>query len=219
MAKVTVGEVLPAQELPQKKSLMILLKQQNSLVPISIGVVFLVSVVVIVSLIYLIVLNKKTQLVGMQTNNSQGNLAPLLVPEKFSNFFPTPKATPTPTPPTPTPTPAPLPSGPQKYSVNSANVIKVSELYISALDTKIGDSQTMSLTIQDPKGAVNYVSLKLITDKKSESHVLSLKSGTGSNGIWEGTWTTDDTHDYTYQAQITIKGQAGNTFSFEPSFR
>ena len=131
--------------------------------------------------------------------------------------------TPTPTPtltPTPTPTPGPLPTGPVTYSVSSGSTsIILSQIYISALDTKIGDPQTMRLTIADSKAPVNYVVVKLVTDKKSETHTLSLKSGNGSNGVWEGTWTTDTPHDYIYQAQITIKDQAGDTIQNTPSFR
>jgi len=48
---------------------------------------------------------------------------------------------------------------------------------------------------------------------------LSLKSGTGSDGVWEVTWKVDDTHDFIYQAQIAIKDGSGNSFSGTPSFR
>jgi hypothetical protein len=202
MKKVVVGETLPAQKLAQKKSIALLIKETNILVLISICSLFLVFIILVVTLITLVVLNKSALVVTqtdsneIQINGGTQTINKLTVP-----------------------TPRPLPAGPQVYSVSSRSSIAIKQFYISALNTKIGDLQTMKLTIEDPKAAVNNVSIKLITDKKSENHVLSLKSGNGNNGTWEGTWKTNDTHDYTYQAQVTIKDAGGNTFISEPSFR
>jgi len=220
-------EVLSAiQETPQKKSLITLLKQTNPLVLISFGILCLVAVVLVVSLVSLIILNRNSHETGIPVNSAQEasiepeTSAQSSIKSKTSAGvakIATPKPTPTLT---PTPTPFPLPKGPQIYSVSAKNaVIIVKELYISALDTKIDDSQTMRLTLQDPKGVVNSVVIKLVTDKKSETHELLLKSGTGSDGVWEATWKADDTHDFIYQAQIAIKDGSGNSFSGTPSFR
>lgn len=78
---------------------------------------------------------------------------------------------------------------------------------------------TIKLNIQDGKSAVTSVSVKLIGDKISVSQALSLKSGTGSDGTWEGKFITKDAHNYNYQAEVTIKDAVGNTFSATPTFR
>jgi hypothetical protein len=112
-----------------------------------------------------------------------------------------------------------LAKGPQTYTISSRNLIGVKQFYINSLTTKIGEPVTVSLDIQDGKSTVNFVSVKLIGDKLSVSQSLTLKSGTGSDGTWEGTLITNDAHNYTYQAAVTIKDDAGNIFSFTPSFR
>jgi len=202
------GVLSATKDDPQKKSLDTLLKQTNPLVLISFGLLCLVAVVLVVSLVSLIILNKHTQQTGTQANNAQASIdqsKPVMI------------ATPTPT---PTPTPVPFPIGPQIYTVSSPDrTIIVKQLYISALDTKIGEPVTMKLAIQDIKSVINSVTVKIITDNKSQSPDFSLKSGTPNDGSWEGTWVTDDTHGYNYQAKITITDASGNIFSGTPTFR
>lgn len=212
MEKVVKKQLPATDELPENQDLKIPVGEKKKLTPIRISIVFFLIVLITVCIALVLVLGKKS---GQELLSGTLNL---------------PKTTPQITPPIPikrhvilptsTPTPAPLPKGPQIYSVSSSkNVIMVKQLYIDNLDTRIGDAQQFRLTIEDNAGSVNYVSIKLLTDHKSTLHTLSLTSGNGANGVWQGSWTTDDQHDFKYQAQITIKDNKGNQFNFEPSFR
>jgi hypothetical protein len=206
MANVIEQETPVVNELPAKKDLKLLIGKRKSLTLVIASIFLFLVVLVTVCIASWLILNN---------NTNKEAATPSLTP-KVTPTIVLPIQTSTPT---PTPTPRPLPSGPQRYSVSSTNSIKVNEVYISALDTKIGDPQTIRLTIQDPESSVNSVSVKMITDNKSDSHSLSLTSGTAEDGVWENTWTTNDAHDYIYQAQITIKDQAGDVFSSTGSFR
>lgn len=191
-----------------KKDPMSLAKERKTQIQIVVGVLFFVFVLIVVGIASWFILKSNNK----ETATSNGTLA-LNPTSNTSQAGVLVKGA-------PSPMPKPLLPGPHIFSVSSKNaIIVVKELYISSLATKIGDPQTFRLTLKDSKGAVNSVSINLITDKKSEIHALTLKSGTGADGIWEGTWTTNDTHDYIYQAKTIIKDGSGNKFSFMPSFR
>ena len=111
------GNLPPVQQLPQKKSLMLLLKQTNPLVLISFGILLLVSVVLVVSLIFLIVLNKNAQRMSTQSGSSNelesgAGLTKINLPTS-----------------TPTPMPRPFLAGPHIFSVSSPeNIILVKQI-------------------------------------------------------------------------------------------
>lgn len=206
---MTDPEVVPVQKTFDKDKILLTLKAKNPLILVALGCSLLILVILVVILVTFLMTNKKyTQnsvSTGMITNNST----------------PASQATPsqqTPVP-TPKPTPRPLPSGPQQYSVSSRGNPEVKMFNISTLNTKIGDSQKMSLTIEGSPSPVSSVTIKLITDNKSTDYSLAQSFGSNTNGVWSGTWTANDTHDVVYQATVIVKYQKGNDYSFTASFR
>jgi len=129
----------------------------------------------------------------------------------------TPKPTLTPI---PTPTPRPIKQGPEAYSISTRSNPQMRELKINEFDPKKGQTQEMKATIIDTKGAnVVSVELKLITDKKTKIYPFKLTLGTPSKGDWIGSWVTDDSHDYIYSANFTIKNDKGDISNVDLSFR
>lgn len=133
---------------------------------------------------------------------------------KESGLTPTPTSTPTPTP-KPTPTPRPIPSGKKTFSVSSGKKTgpQFRTGFIDPYDPKSGTGQTISISLVGSK-PVTTAKLTMQTDTKSKEVVMSLTSGTASEGVWEGTWTVDDTYLYTYNATIAASdGQETNTIT------
>lgn len=121
---------------------------------------------------------------------------------------------PTPTPTlTPTPIPRPIPTGKKTFSVSSGK--KTGPLLgngvIDPYDPKLESPQTISISVASNK-PVTTAKLTMETDTKSQEVLMKLASGTTTDGIWEGTWTVDDTYLYTYNATITATdGQETNS--------
>lgn len=121
-------------------------------------------------------------------------------------------STPTPTL-TSTPTPRPIPTGKRTFSVSSGK--KTGPLLgngvIDPYDPKLDNPQIISISIASNK-PVTTAKLTIETDTKSKEVLMKLASGTITDGIWEGTWTVDDTYLYTYNATITATdGQETNS--------
>lgn len=127
-----------------------------------------------------------------------------------SSLPPTPTLTPT-----PIPTPKPIPTGKKTFSVMSGK--KTGPQFrtgaIDPYDPKKGSLQTISVSLVSIK-PLTTVKLTMQTDTKSKEVVMSLTSGTATEGTWSGTWTVDDTYLYTYNATIAASdGQETNSIT------
>ena len=106
--------------------------------------------------------------------------------------------------PSPTPLPKRLPQGRQEFSVSSKDATKgpqFSTIVIDPYDPRVGGSQTMTIAISG-KLPVKSVSVTVATEKGRKSYPLTLASGEATNGVWEGKWNVDDTHDVVYNASF-----------------
>lgn len=124
--------------------------------------------------------------------------------KQFSALKPQITTSPTPTP-RPSPPPAPIAQGKQIYNVSQGSGSKgpgMRQLVVDPFDPKKGENQTMSVKVQNKK-PVTIVSIILKTDTKATTYQLKLKEGKDTDGLWEGSWTTDDTHDYVYTAVVS----------------
>ncbi len=107
--------------------------------------------------------------------------------------------------PSPTPTPYPIAQGKQIYNVNTNNKSgpKIGKVTIDPLDTKIGETQTIDVTVKSTN-IVSNVMVALRTDKNVlTNHNLALNSDTATDGVWSGAWKSEFIHDYLYQFIIT----------------
>ncbi len=123
-----------------------------------------------------------------------------------ANRIPTPTPTVTLTP-TPTPTPYPLPQGKQSFQLNygkTATGPRLKSVTIDSFDPKIGAPQTYTITASYAQ-PITSVSLILATDTKTATYSMERISGSDTDGTWETTITTDDTHFYQYYAKFLIK--------------
>lgn len=141
----------------------------------------------------------------------------------------TPAATPTPAPapiavkvtmtPKPTPTPYPLPQGKRSWDLSygkEAKGPKILKVTVDPFDPKIGAKQTYTVAIQHTL-PITIAELALNTDNKVATYSMQRISGTDTDGVWNVTVTTDDTHFYTYYPYFTVKSaqdkfQGGLTF-------
>ena len=109
--------------------------------------------------------------------------------------------------PSPTPKPKRLAQGRQEFSVSSRDATKgpqFSTIVIDPYDPRVGTSQTMTIAITD-KLPITSVSVTVTTDKGKKTYPMKLTSGEAINGVWEGTWNVEDTHDITYTATFTAR--------------
>lgn len=100
--------------------------------------------------------------------------------------------------------PAPLAQGKQTYNISRGSGSKgpdIRQVIFDPLDAKPGQNQTISVKVQN-KSSVKSVSVTLKTDNKTKTYDLKLKDGTDLNGIWEGSWSAEDTHDFEYRAIV-----------------
>lgn len=123
-----------------------------------------------------------------------------------ANRIPTPTPTVTLTP-TATPTPYPLPQGKQSFQLNyskTATGPRLKSVTVDSFDPKIGAPQTYTITASHSQ-PITSVSLILATDTKTATYSMERISGSDTDGTWETTITTDDTHFYQYYAKFLIK--------------
>ena len=107
----------------------------------------------------------------------------------------------------PTPTPIPLPTGLQSYEfTHGAQVVgpKVAKIVYDPLTPSAGETQKVTLTAAYSV-PITEVVLTIVSDHLITPHVLSLASGTNTNGTWTGSWVIDDTLNTRYAARTTLK--------------
>lgn len=136
--------------------------------------------------------------------------------KKLQKLTPTPTLTPSPTnvpTPTYTPTPTPrlIPHGKKGFSVSSGKKTgpQMSRGYIDPYDPNIGEGQKIGIRIKHNQ-PVSSVSLTMKTDHGVKVIPMHLISGTDTDGIWEGEWTTSDTYLYNYHAVLEAVSSNGS---------
>lgn len=119
----------------------------------------------------------------------------------------------------PTATPIPLPTGSQSYLVQSNTTgPKVNKVIMEPLDAGRDSPQIIRLTA-DQTPVVTKINLLLITDnQKIELTPRQVKSDQ-SGSEWEISYRMPDTHDHTYQLQITAYDATGQKTQVTASFR
>ncbi|MEK9143072.1 MAG: hypothetical protein AAB481_00370 [Patescibacteria group bacterium] len=104
----------------------------------------------------------------------------------------------------PTQPPKRLVQGRQTFTVSSTDRSKgpqFSEIVVDPYDPAVGKEQTMTIAISDTL-PVARVSVTVATDKGRKSYPMKLISGEATKGVWEATWTVEDTHEVTYNASF-----------------
>ncbi len=120
----------------------------------------------------------------------------------------------------PTPTPVPLPRGEREFGVSGGNNPYITNLKFSEYYPKIGEKQTITVSVQDEKGGnVLGVEIKLQTDNKTKTYPLTLTEGTQRKGNWSTTITAEDTYNYVYKLDIKAKNDRGQEAIVFPTFK
>lgn len=163
---------------------------------------------IILLIVFLIIIGV---LIVILTNPKQWN--------NFTGLFSRPSVSPTATP-IPTPTPIELPRGPREFGASSKGVNpQFRDLKFSEYNPKIGEEQTISVSLLDTESDVSEVNLTLITDNKTKTYPMKLIEGTNKKGTWSVTIKTEDTHDYKYRLRIESRNDKGQTSKVEPIFK
>ena len=102
--------------------------------------------------------------------------------------------------------------GKQTYSIISSHKSpEFTKAVIDPEDVKLGEKQTMTVSVKDEKATIVSVIAEIETDKGKINHPLFLKNGDASDGVWEGSWIVKDTHDTTYVTIFRAKNKIGET--------
>jgi hypothetical protein len=113
--------------------------------------------------------------------------------------------------PTPSPTPRPIAQGVQIYNMSHGPLMtgpKISEVKIDPFDPKMGQKQTV--TVQIKHGSpITSVKARLDSDNKKTEYVFNKIEGSDTDGTWQGSWDTTDTHDYTYYLYFDLQSATG----------
>lgn len=122
--------------------------------------------------------------------------------------------------PTRRPTPLPIPYEKQVAKWSHGEDVKGPkpvEVIIDPFDPKIGEKQTYTVKIMYDIPVTSAI-LILNTDTKNTRYPLKLIDGTLTQGTWQSTITTEDTHDYVYYPVFELKSSR-DTFKSGLSIR
>jgi hypothetical protein len=89
----------------------------------------------------------------------------------------------------------PIKQGEEIYNISQGktNGPKITKAVINPHDPENGTTQTVSISTSHTK-PITSVIVSVFSDNMITPHNLTLSSGTNQDGIWSGSWTTDDTH-------------------------
>ncbi|KKR03382.1 MAG: hypothetical protein UT26_C0002G0017 [Microgenomates group bacterium GW2011_GWC1_39_12] len=113
----------------------------------------------------------------------------------------------------PTPKPYPLPQGPQTYPFSYGSAVtgpKPSEVLINPYDPKKDEKQTFTVKAKYDK-PITYAAIDLETDHGVKTYPMQRISGIDTDGVWEVTITTIDTHDYIYNVGLDFRSNTIKT--------
>lgn len=100
--------------------------------------------------------------------------------------------------------------GKQVYSISqTTHSPNFTGVVIDPEDVKLGQTQTMTVTINDEKAPIKEVIAEIETDKGIIKNTLNKISGTDQNGVWQGSWIVKDTHDTTYVTTFKAVNKIG----------
>lgn len=119
------------------------------------------------------------------------------------------------------PTPRPLAHGRQTYAISGSKkgAPKATEAVIDPIDPSQNTSQSATVRVLAmDAGPVTKVSIDVITDNQTKNYPLKLTSGTNLDGVWNGTWTMEDSYDYKYQTAIKAEN-AQDSWTVTLTFR
>jgi len=118
------------------------------------------------------------------------------------------------------PTPAPLAQGSQSYSVGMpAGPIQMYAINASTIDPKNGGTQKIDVKIKDSQADIRSVTAVVKTDKKNESHSMSLSGGTARDGTWTGSWKISDSYDKNFQITFKMDDEIGTNATIDFTIR
>ncbi len=112
----------------------------------------------------------------------------------------------------------PLPQGRQVYSISTKEEgPKITQAVIDPFDPKIGEQQLFEVSAHYTK-PITAMNVVFLTDHGSSTLMLIHASGTTMDGVWRGTTTVIDSHDYIYSALIRAHSGTSTT-PIDLSFR
>jgi hypothetical protein len=103
-----------------------------------------------------------------------------------------------------------LPHGKQTYNARgSSGKSTVTSITYDPLDPTLNSSQTVTATVTS-KEPIKTVSITVNTDKQTNNYVMSLTSGSTTDGVWTTTFKSTDTYEKIYNVSFTIITELGN---------
>ncbi len=114
--------------------------------------------------------------------------------------------------PIPTQPPRPIPHGLKGFTISSSNKNgpKLSRGSLNPYDPKIGEAQTISITVSDNQ-PIQKIEVTMKTDNGINKIPMHLISGNTLSGVWEGVWNMQDSYLYNYHAVIVAESANGLT--------
>lgn len=102
--------------------------------------------------------------------------------------------------PLPSPSPRPIAQGKQIYNGSFGPLVKgpkMTQVIVDPFDPKKGEKQTVTVKIKHEL-PITSVTARLDSDTMKKTYTFERIDGSDTNGTWQTSWTTEDTHDYTY---------------------
>lgn len=172
-----------------------------------ISMLILAIVFVVVSYYYSQVLPAQVEQIPDLTENE----VPTDIPEEFPLSEPVVSEVS----PTVAPTPRPLPHGKRSFVVSLPSNVKgprIGKGTIDPYDPALNGQQSLIIEVNDTV-PVNAVVAILKTDNKTVEHALVPTTPGQMKGNWTGTWTMDDSYDYTYVLSVRATSANGTTMA------
>jgi len=123
------------------------------------------------------------------------------------------KTIPTP-PPLATITPTPFPinrHGRMPFTVMTKTTgPRIIEGWVDPFDVKVGNQQRLALYVVDDNGGIDEITGVWKTDTKEKFVTFARTGGSKSEGWWEGSWTCDDSINYSLKITVTMTNKNGS---------
>lgn len=110
----------------------------------------------------------------------------------------------------PTRAPKPIGTGRKGFTISSGkqNVPQFGKNYLDPIDPD-QDSQQEIIIAAENSVPIDNVQVTIKTDNKETPVEMKLAEGTEADGIWEGSWTVDDTYLYNYKIEVVASAANG----------
>ena len=111
---------------------------------------------------------------------------------------------------TPTSKPRQIPSGKTEFNIGQSDktVPQLSKGSIDPYDPSKGSTQVITIKVKNDQPVTKVTAILKTDNNTSNSYPFKLITGTDTDGEWQGSWTVENSHLYTYE--LTLNAVSSN---------